>query len=133
MRLSYERFRSVAERAEREVRKDYPDCADVNVVTMSAEAMFSGATSPAWGEFRLPSGPIVLYQMAYEGMPDQQNYYRQLKAVLRHEFEHARGSRHDHLSGERWREPAIQRGGIPGWVGREPYTFRRGDIEITLP
>lgn len=96
-RLPYWQFANVVERARREMVRELPDCSDLHVIAMSAEfsepaAMTNGEMR--WGEFYQPSGPIVIYQLPYEVMPDQENYYRQIKAVLRHECEHARGEDH---------------------------------------
>lgn len=91
MRLDYRRFDRVVERAQREVLRNAPaSWHGVAVRTVSAEGPFNAK----WGEFYLPSGPIVLYQRAYEQMPDQENYYRQIKAVLVHEYEHSTGEMH---------------------------------------
>lgn len=91
-RLDYPKFAAVVERARREVVRDNPAWSDIHVYAMSAEAK-AGELAP-WGEFYLPSGPIVIYQLPYEVMPDQENYYRQIKAVLVHEFQHAEGEMH---------------------------------------
>ena len=89
-RLDYPRFAQVVERARREVVREMPDKAHVHVYAMSAEA----GIQSKWGEFFLPSGPVVIYQYAYEMMPDPENYYRQIKEVIRHEFAHAAGDMH---------------------------------------
>ena len=91
-RLDYPRFANVVERARREVVRTQPEWAGQKVVAMSAECS-AGELAP-WGEFYLPVGPIVIYQFPYEVMDDQENYYRQIKAVLVHEFEHAEGEMH---------------------------------------
>jgi hypothetical protein len=91
MRLSYRRFDAVVERAQREVLRSAPaSWRAIAVRTVSAEGPFNAT----WGEFYPPNGPIVIYQLAYENMPDQENYYRQIKAVLIHEYEHSTGEMH---------------------------------------
>ena len=95
MRLPYLRFAEVVARARREVLRTYPQFASVPVIPYSVDATVvdseAAITWPAsWGEFFLPDGPIIIYQAPYEAMADQENYYRQIKAVLRHEFDHAR-------------------------------------------
>jgi hypothetical protein len=91
-RLNYTRFAAVVERARREVVRTMPDMAGMHVFAMSAEAF--SPNGGRWGEFYHPAGPVVIYQLPYEVMPDQENYYRQIKAVIVHEFEHARGEGH---------------------------------------
>ena len=98
MRLPYWRFANVVEHARREVLRELPaTCGDVHVYTMSVDFDIPIAETSGdlrWGEFYPTKGPIVLYQLPYETMPDQENYYRQIKAVLRHEFEHFLGETH---------------------------------------
>jgi hypothetical protein len=75
------------ERARREVCRERPEWADVLVIPVSPEADYPNR----WGETVLGVKRTWIYQMAYETMPDPENYYRQIKAVLRHEFAHAFG------------------------------------------
>jgi len=103
-RLSYWQFANVVERARREVVRENPELAGLHVYAMSAEA----GIQTKWGEYYLPNGPVVIYQFAYETMPDKENYYRQIKEVIRHEFAHAHGDMHpepglnpDHIAAAR--------------------------------
>lgn len=88
-RLDYARFANVVARAVREVRREM--AVDVSVYPMSAEA----GDGRRWGEYVLPNGPVIVWQLPFELMEDEHNYYRQIKDVLRHEFRHALGDRHD--------------------------------------
>jgi len=128
-RLSYRRFDDVVRRAVREVLRHAPTrWAAIDVSTISAE----GPYRPVWGEFFPPNGPIVLYHIAYELMPDEENYYRQIKAVLVHEFEHSAGEMH----GEpvRFRAEAPLSSSDMRWINREDgITVRTGGLVITLP
>ena len=93
-RLTYRRFDAVVERAQREVLRNAPESwRAIAVRTVSAEGPGGGYLHP-WGEFYPEHGPIVIYQLPYEQMPDQENYYRQIKAVLVHEYEHSTGEMH---------------------------------------
>jgi len=103
LRIPYLRFANVVARAVREVKREgeFREL-EFSVIAYSVDASIidteaSTASVPAWGEFWPPDGPIVLYQAAYETMPDQENYYRQIKAVVRHEFRHAIEYRGGHV------------------------------------
>ena len=98
-RLSYLRFADVVARAHREVLREFPEreARAAHVIAYSVDASMVGentATIPPWGETLLPRGPISIWQMAYEMMEDQENYYRQIKDVIRHELRHVLGDRH---------------------------------------
>ena len=100
LRLPYLRFANVVARAQREVLRD-PEFAGVStpVIAYSVDASIVDTDArttllPPWGEFWPPDGPIVIWQAAWEAMPDKENYYRQIKDVIRHELRHARGDRH---------------------------------------
>lgn len=101
MRLPYLRFASIVARAHREVLREFddPTVAQVPVIPYSVEASVvetetETVYAPSWGDFYLPDGPIVIWQYPFEAMPDQENYYRQIKDVLRHELRHAQGETH---------------------------------------
>lgn len=90
-RLPYWRFANVVERARREVVRTLPEhLRDIHVYALSAEAEFH----ERWSEFYPPDGPIIVHQLAFEAMPDRENYYRQIKACLVHEYGHAVGDDH---------------------------------------
>ena len=103
VRLSYLRFANIVAHAQREVLREFDDprLRDVPVIAYSIDASIIDSEAgtvayPPWGEFYFPDGPIILWQYAFEEQPDQENYYRQIKDVLRHEFRHAQGEKHGH-------------------------------------
>ena len=119
-RLPYLRFDAVMSRARREVLREFPECARIPVLAGGAEA-----PSPnAWGEFYPPVGPIIIYQLAYETMGDQENYYRQIKDVLRHEYRHAIG-RGDHET------PNLAH--IATGQGSGVHRLTVGNVSVTFP
>ena len=128
-------FADLVARAVREVRRerDYPE---VSVIAYSLDADVVDSSidlhAPVpWGEFHPPIGPIVLWQRPYELMPDQGNYYRQIKAVLRHEFHHAEGDfgHDDDTLGDI--EARAVFGVVPAVVARSEWASM--PITITMP
>lgn len=124
---------------------DRPDLVTIPVHAMSMDASMSKGQPNVrawlpdgrvnldpWGEFYPPDGPIVIWQIGYELMPDQENYYPQIKAVFRHEFGHVLGEEH---------EPSPQRvdvtfAGVPHfqeWVLPGPWAKPVGDWLVTVP
>ena len=102
MRLPYLRFANVVARARREVLREFPQpiVREAPVIAYSVEANIMDeaagiAAVVPWGETWQPKGPVIIWQQPYEEMPDQENYYRQIKAVIRHEFGHLLGDTHE--------------------------------------
>lgn len=131
MRLTYAEFADEVELADLEVRREFAGVEHVQVIARSIDATGWGVLSsrlPPWGEFYPPHGPIVLWQLAYEYMPDAQNYRKQIREVLRHEYRHAIG-RDDHEVRLLDRKGATT---PPEWVEDSPLVVVRDGIRVTL-
>lgn len=106
-RLTAQRFVAVVARAQREVLREFPQHRHVPVMPLGLDASVLDSETrlmaPSnWGEYHLAgeyAGYILIWQLAYEDMPDQENYYRQIKDVLRHEYRHVDGERHPDTHG----------------------------------
>lgn len=101
-RLTFPEFSLVVGRAQREVLREFPQHAKVPVIPLGLEASVLDSSTglmqeEMWGAFHFGgsyAGCITIWQLPYELMPDPENYYRQIKDVLRHEYGHVDGEVH---------------------------------------
>ena len=129
-RWSFEEFAEEVERAEAEVRPEFPPN-KVQVIARSVGAVGwgNGLPYPPWGEFYPPNGPIVLYQWAFENSePPAEGMEHQVREVLRHELHHFFGMEHGPKLIPR-EAPSVS----SEWYEDTPLDIRVGDVLVRLP